>query len=314
MIDVIGSGLVLARLPHYVAATTLFGASFFAVYAYEGVEPRALQLWRRRLLLWTAVAAMVSALLWFAFSVANMSGSLSDLIDPEVGWAVLHDTSFGTVWAGRTLVGAAIVLLMVANRSSTTNRRWDVFIAILAAILLASLAGVGHSQAEQGWASVLHITSDAAHLLAAGAWLGGLVPLAYLLCRRSKTSDEEWPTISVLLRFSNMGYLAVTTLVGTGLVNSWYLVGSVPNLLTTAYGQVLLAKLLLFGGMLALAMANRFSLVPAVMGLGPDASAERGDAAPLRKLCKHVLGEQALGAMIIAIVSLLGTMAPGLSK
>ncbi|WP_316228833.1 CopD family protein [Bradyrhizobium sp. SZCCHNR1070] len=131
--------------------------------------------------------------------------------------------------------------------------------------------------------------------------------------RRSKTPDEEWPTISVLLRFSNKGYLAVTTLVGTGLVNSWYLVGSVPNLLTTAYGRVLLAKLLLFGGMLTLAMANRFSLVPAVMGLGPAASAERGDA-PLRKLCKHVLGEQVLGAMIIAIESLLGTMAPGLSK
>jgi putative copper resistance protein D len=61
------------------------------------------------------------------------------------------------------------------------------------------------------------------------------------------------------------GLRRVATLIGTGLVNSWFLAGSVPNLLTTAYGQVphvLLAKRLSFAGMLASAIANRFWLVP----------------------------------------------------
>ena len=43
------------------------------------------------------------------------------------------------------------------------------------------LGWVGHSQIEEGVAGVIHVTSDAAHLLAAGAWLGGLVPLGFIL-------------------------------------------------------------------------------------------------------------------------------------
>jgi len=61
-----------------------------------------------------------------------------------------------------------------------------------------------------------------------------------------------------------MGYVAVATLIGTGLVNSWYLVRNVTALLTTQYGQLLLAKLALFAGMLSLAAINRFWLVPSM--------------------------------------------------
>jgi len=49
-------------------------------------------------------------------------------------------------------------------------------------MLLVSLAGVGHSQIEEGAAGAVHVVSDAAHLLAAGAWLGGLVPLVTFYC------------------------------------------------------------------------------------------------------------------------------------
>jgi putative copper export protein len=48
----------------------------------------------------------------------------------------------------------------------------------------------------------------------------------------------------------------------THLINSWFLVGSVSSLLTTLYGQILLAKVAFFAAMLALAAANRFWLVP----------------------------------------------------
>jgi len=37
-----------------------------------------------------------------------------------------------------------------------------------------------------------------------------------------------------------MGYVAVATLIASGLVNSWFLVGSVSGLLETLYGQILL--------------------------------------------------------------------------
>src|SRR6266700_1259161 len=79
----------------------------------------------------------------------------------------------------------------------------------------------------------------------------------------SMRGREASPIVDVgriLLRFSSMGYVAVATLVGSGLVNSWFLVGSVSNLLKTLYGQILLGKLALFAAMLALATANRFWL------------------------------------------------------
>ena len=67
-----------------------------------------------------------------------------------------------------------------------------------------------------------------------------------------------------------MGYAAVTTLVGSGLVNAWVLVGSPERLITTQYGQLLLVKVCLFAGMLALAAQNRFRLVPVVISLSGE--------------------------------------------
>jgi putative copper resistance protein D len=302
-------GLVLARLLHYAATTTLFGASLFSLYAYAGSEPTTLGGWQRPLLLWTAVAAALTGLFWFVFSAANMAGSLSDLADADALWTVVRDTGFGVVWTARMLLAVIIVIVTVIRhrRASTTTR--NLVIAILAAMLLGSLAGVGHTQVEQGWACFVHVLSDAAHLLAAGAWLGGLVPLAYILPRHPDTSCDLAVIEKVLLRFSGVGYVAVATLVGTGLVNSWFLVDSASNLLATPYGQTLLAKLVLFAGMLALAVANRFWLVPAISRAADDSA-----AVWLRRLRVHVVGEQLLGAMILLVVSFLGTMQPANSQ
>src|SRR5260370_39498818 len=98
MIDI---GLVIARLLHYAAVTTLAGVSFFPLYSYAGTEPRTLFRWQQGMLLAAAVVALGSGLLSFVFSVGNMSGTLADVTDPEGSWMVVHDTRFGGVWTGR---------------------------------------------------------------------------------------------------------------------------------------------------------------------------------------------------------------------
>jgi putative copper resistance protein D len=115
----------------------------------------------------------------------------------------------------------------------------------------------------------------------------------------------------VLLRFSGMGYVAVATLIGSGLVNSWFLVGSVSSLLKAPYGQILLGKLAMFVAMLALAAANRFWLVPAMSETRTDSG---GSAAWSGRLRSHVLGEQFLGLMILLAVGVLGTMRPAVGQ
>jgi len=309
MIDV---GLVVARLLHYAAVTTLAGVSFFPLYAYAAAEPAGLFRWRQVVLLAAAAAALISGLLWFVFSVANMSGTMAGIADQEMLWTVVNETTFGSVWMARM-----VLVVLILGVTAVRPRRKGIagpglVTAFLASILLASLAGTGHAQVEEGWMSLAHVGSDAAHLLAAGAWLGGLVPLGFILLDYSMRGGEPIVDVDrILLRFSSMGYVAVATLVASGLINSWFLVGSVSSLLTTLYGQILLAKVAAFAAMLALAAANRFWLVPRMM----ETRAGSGQAAVwLARLRYHVLGEQFLGVMVLLAVSVLGTIRPAIGQ
>ena len=183
MIDI---GLVLSRLLQSTAATTLFGVALFPLYAYGGREPDRILRWRRRLLFSAALLAIVSGISWFLFSVASMSGDVSGLIDPDTLLLAGH-TSFGTLWTWRMLLALLMVVLMSIG---VTHVAGTVMISLLAAVLLSSLAGTGHTQVEEGWAGIVHVLADGAHLLAAGAWLGGLLPLAYLVAHYCRKPDD----------------------------------------------------------------------------------------------------------------------------
>src|ERR1700676_5269514 len=62
------------------------GVAFFPLYAYAATEPKELSRRRQAVLLAAAVAALLSGLLWFVFSVANMSGTLGGVADREALW------------------------------------------------------------------------------------------------------------------------------------------------------------------------------------------------------------------------------------
>src|ERR1700716_3356566 len=150
MIDL---GLVVARLLHYVAVTTLAGASFFPLYSYATSEPKELSGQRQAVLLCAATGALLSGLLWFVCSVANMSGTWAGVADQETLWTVLNETTFGSVWMARMLL-TVIILGVTAVRPAIVGR--DLVTACLAAVLLASLAGTGHAQIEERWMSLGH--------------------------------------------------------------------------------------------------------------------------------------------------------------
>ncbi len=186
------------------------------------------------------------------------------------------------------------------------SHRLIALLTVLTAVLLASLAGVGHTQVHEGVTAIVHVTADAVHLLAAGAWLGGLLPpgMVVVSSRAKQLSNDD--AVLVLSRFSGMAYLAVAALVASGLINGWFLVGSLSALIGTTYGELLLLKLGLFGLMLCLAASNRFWLVPA---LAKAATISQSDLA-LARLRRNILAEQILGVLVVGIVSLLGTLSP----
>jgi putative copper resistance protein D len=308
------AGIVLSRFVHYAAVLTLFGISLFPLYTYPGRASGPPARMNRRLRLAVssaAFAALLSGCFWFTCVVANMAGTLSGVLNWDTLWSVLSETSFGKVSIARFLL-VMIILGRAAIRVTLPTQYPDRLTVALSAALLASLAGVGHTLIHEGITWIIHLSADGLHLLAAGAWLGGLVSLFYLVATALRTSspDDDVEASNAALRFSSMGYVAVATIVASGLLNAWLLVGSFANLITTPYGQLLIVKLCLFGGTLALAALNRFWLVPSLI----RDNKPRGSAAGLFKLRGHILGEQALGLLIILIVSAIGTMEPAMNS
>ena len=299
----IEAGLVAARSLHFAAVLALFGLALFPLYSYPGREPPPrLGHWLRNAMCWAATLALLSNLAWGLFTVANMVGSLNGVADRDTLLSIGLKTSFGQIW----VACLALVMMLLALLAGDHLRNW--IILFLAAALLASLALVGHTQTSDGALLLAHMSADGTHLLAAGAWLGGLLALGYLLTlvRRFPSAEHNAQAIEVFVRFSGMGYAAVAILIGSGLVNAWVLVGSPERLTMTPYGQLLLVKMCLFAGMLAFAAHNRFRLIPALQ------SWKEGNlpASSLRVLRRNVIGEQMLGLAIVLIVGWLGTLQP----
>ncbi len=301
------AGLVVSRFVHFTCAIILFGSAFFALYS-PASDSRTKRLSHplEGLLLAAALGALLSALTWFLFTVSNMSGSLAGAFDAETLWSVLWDTGFGRLWAVRLVPALLVTALLWSGSASIWSHRVIAPLVVVAAVLLASLAGVGHTQISEGVAGVVHVTADAVHLLAAGAWLGGLLPLGMVVVfsRMKQLSNDD--AILILSRFSGMAYLAVAALVASGSVNGWFLIGSWSALIGTGYGELLLLKLGFFGVMLCLAGSNRFWLVPALT------KAERADQSglALARLRRSILAEEILGVLVVGIISLLGTLSP----
>ena len=151
------------------------------------------------------------------------------------------------------------------------------------------------------------MVADIIHAVAAASWLGALAALTILLLRRTAPDD---PAIHRALHgFAGLGTLAVGLLVLTGLVNSWFLVGpaQIAELGTSLYGQLLIAKLVLFALMLALAAGNRFRLTPV---LGAVLMSGEDPRQALQRLRRSVVAEALAGAVLLAIVAGMGTLAP----
>lgn len=303
---------VAVRLGLYLDLMALFGIAVFALYALRGDERRfdgaiALGPW-----LWgsAVVGALLSlgGLLVLAAGMAGVPLASVDLASVEM---IVGATSVGAAWLIRM---AALLLAFVA--AVALRRRPAValsFVAGAAATALASLAWGGHGAMDEGAIGWIHLTADIGHLLAASIWVGALLALLLLVFRRRALVDRDHLILShrALAGFSLVGTLTVAAIIVSGLVNSWLLIGpaNVLKLPSSLYGQLLIAKLLLFGAMAALAATNRFRLVPQFER--SLVSADHGAA--LRALRRSLAIETGCAVAVLALVAWLGTLEPPMS-
>lgn len=259
--------------------------------------------------------AFLSALGWLGAQVVFVSGEpLRHALAPAMLGRILTQTAFGHLWQART--GLLIVLgafFFWRNRVQVGRQGFALYFGrvLLGGGLFASLAWAGHAAATEGLWRPPHLAADVAHLLATGAWLGGLVPLALLLRRARHHHTAAWSAVAreATVRFSVLGLVSVGSLLLTGVVNAWVLVGSVAGLVGTPYGWLLLLKLAMILLAVSVAAHNRLQLMPDLLASpGPDKGVPVGDI--LRRLGWNVHIEALLGAGILGIVGVLGITPP----
>ena len=304
----IEAAVAAARLAQFACAMILCGAPLVFLYALpaRGAGAAAEQPWPRTLLRGAAGLLVLAVAVGLVFQTAAMAGSLRQALDPASLIAVLTGGPFG--WAIILRFALALQAFTALAGLKPCRALWAITAATGAGVA-ASFAWTGHGAADEGPSGLAHLAADVLHLLAAGVWLGALVVFAILLSRKTAAEAELHGLHRALARFSGIGSAAVAILLATGLVNSWFLVGPahLAGLVQTPYGLLLLAKVALFAAMLALAAANRFQLTPRLAAaLAGRTSATRAVAA----LRRSVLLETAAAFAVLAVVSVLGTLAP----
>ena len=181
----------------------LLGASFFALYApgeirlslrpiplrgSQASEPEAFSCWRS------------------PRGCRRPPSAISDPADRSRGRTIWtsRDTGFGRAWCLQ-FVASLVLLETLVGRTGMAD-------FVLAALVLASEAWIGHAGMGSGFGGDLRRLAMAVHILAAGAWLGGLVPSGRddrYAGRRAVTSSSLADAVMTLRRFSRMGYVAV---------------------------------------------------------------------------------------------------------
>jgi putative copper resistance protein D len=311
--DGMNAPLVIVRAVHFAATAITAGALIFrAVVAEPALRFArvAAPVVRTQIprVAWIGLAvATASGALWVLIEAAAMSGlSFKEAIAGDVLSVVVNETQFGVVSEIRLALALILAACLTYDRYSSL--RWLGLASALA--LVAAIAWTGHAAASVGEVGILHVATDALHLIAAAAWLGGLVSLALLLAAARHHQDVAWASVEydATRRFSNLGLASVGAIFITGIINTWILVGSVRALITTDYGRLLMLKITLFAAMLVIAAANRLVVSPRLAVRYGNASR----LVALRQLTRNSMVEIALAVTIFGIVAVLGTLHPAI--
>ena len=286
--------LVLCRALQFTAAIALFGVSAFQAMAVPNGLAQVIAPPLRRLAAMAIILIAVTAIVWLLLETVEVTGDWLSAMSPATLTALLFETEFGRVWQCRLAFVAILLAILVMRR----HDNWRIT-AFWSALVLASLGFVGHGAMYTGGLGWLNRSSRALHLLAAGFWLGSLVPL--LVCLPMLRHPGFAVDAAVALRrFSALGPIAVATVLLTGMANTWLAIEVWPINFQSPYQELLLAKIGLIAAMIGLALVNRFMLTTRLV-TAPET---------WRKLRTNTVAEVILGLAAIVLVSVMGTLAP----
>ncbi|MEI9888573.1 MAG: CopD family protein [Rhizomicrobium sp.] len=276
----------LVRALHFASLMTVFGANVFLWRAREaGLTGKR----QRNLIHLSALIALVTACLWIGFVASEMG----DVYVP--GLNLLADVASKSYF-GKVALWRFLLLLALCDSWFTPDLPG--LRALVAGAALAMLGLTSHAAAAGGSEQFyLRAGVDAVHLLTAGFWTGGLVVLIFEVFAKPR----DVPRLVALLRlFSRWGAVSVALLIVAGALNGVFILDA-PMPWSGPYVTWLAVKIVLAAAMVALALTNRFGVLPALA---------RGDKEAEYTIPLTVAAELACAMLILLIVGFLGVMPP----
>ncbi len=229
-----------------------------------------------------AVLAASGPFVLLAAEVAQIGSPTSTFLASDTGRPFVRLMIAAVVAAGFAVVAAA-----------RTNRVTLGLAGLAALVAMFFRAASGHAAAE----GLVPELGQTVHLASVGTWIGGLVLLAMLL--RERRAD---PPAAEARRFSQLALVAVVLVVLTGTVRAIQETGgfgALAETIRTGYGQVLLVKIALAAGLIALGAVNRFRSVPRIAA---------GDPRLLRRI---VRAELVVASGVFVLAGALTSLPPG---
>ena len=292
-LDVLLRGLILAA-----QATAVGGVAFVLIAlrvsaSRPGFDPPVLP---RSLALIAAGAAVLAAGQALALAI-ELFVLLHDAAWPL--WAALG-TLYVQVSLVRVVAGAALAMCAVGLRrrgptDGLPSRLLPPAI-LLAATLAVAAPWTSHAAARLESRGIL-IVLDGAHQLAAAVWIGGLV---HLIAAAVGRRERPWP-VTLLRRFSNLAVGAVIGLVAAGVGLTLYYAPGSSALFGTAYGLMVLTKIGILTGLLALGAFNSRAI------RRMDGGSAAADQATMRRFVEVEVG---LGLTVLFAAASLTSLPP----
>lgn len=223
------------------------------------------------------------AIAWTISAIAVLILTHSDLVgQPLSGDAeytkqlVFFMTSLdvGRAWLVTVIIAAVVATLLFAVRSLTGLA----LTGLLALAGLAPMALIGHSASSSDHEGA--VNSLFLHLVGASLWVGGIAVLALLgrtlagsqargVVRAPRATDA---TEATLRRFSALALFGYVLVVASGVINALTRLPNLADLVTSPYGQIILAKATLAVVLGGIGYMHRQWIIPR---LGKGASPRR---------------------------------------
>lgn len=296
----------ISRWLLFMGVALLIGGPLQALAQRRGAQPKRRRIVERR----TALLLLGGGLLALAGQIGLLGTQILILGGDSLlaGFGeVFGAGQWGALWIART--AALVVALALADQASSSEageRRGTLAfggVAAAGAVMAVTVSLGSHAAALVDIGPAL--AADMIHLLAVGAWVGGLPVLLLVALQARGTRTGGSPDLTeVVARFSAVATVAVGLIVVTGVYSAWLQVLEPARLWSTEYGLLLVVKVALVAPLLALGGVNLAWTRPRLAGTG-GAGARAAKA--LRRL---VVAEIVLAVAVLGVVGVLTEREP----